>query len=77
MIISASRFVPKRLKGPRKPSARRKQRIHRSPQPHKEHPHSGVYEIAEVFSIDDDEHNSNDTLIDHVLRRGSIKGRRL
>jgi len=40
-------------------------------------PANDRYDIAEVFSMDDEEYTETDFLIDHVLRRGSIKGRRL
>ena len=74
-MISTTRIVPIRLHGPRRAGLHRGRR--RGVKLHRRPPIDGRYEISEIFSIDDDEFTDTDILIDHVLRRGSIKGRPL
>jgi len=63
----------------RRPTSRSRRRSRRRERvPHRGHPENGKrYEISEVFNIDDDDYTEMDVLLEHVLRKGSIRGRSL
>ncbi|MEW6354917.1 MAG: hypothetical protein AB1696_01210 [Planctomycetota bacterium] len=78
-MIATTRIVPVRTASASRPISRSRRRSrNRRIVPHRGHPENGKrYQIAEIFNIEDDDYDEMDVLLDHVLRRGSIKGRTL
>ena len=76
-MINGMRVVPAEIKGGRKRGSRIRERLRRKRVHEERRPKDNKREISEVFSMDDEDYADTDQLIEHVLKRGSIKGKSL
>lgn len=74
-MINATRIVPASFSGPKRVKRPFRGNRMRGPLTPQRHPENSRIGISEVFSMDDEEYTETDFLVDHVLRRGSIRGR--
>jgi hypothetical protein len=77
-VVEGSRIVPVHVAGTKRSAGRRTRSKQMIRPPAREMPEDEVatQEISEIFNIDDEDADDID-LIEHILRRGPIRGRRL